>query len=113
MQIIKYLINRIIVILICVILFMLYIVIDRKYYKRNSSSESFEMNQDFNLRGNANDTNYAPIAYDDLTQSLKDLDNFPETELSLLRDNYITTINIMKRVKQKHKKKKKQKQIKD
>ena len=91
MQIIKYLINRIIVILICVILFMLYIVIDRKYYKRNSSSESFEMNQDFNLRGNANDTNYAPIAYDDLTQSLKDLDNFPE--LSLLRDNYITTIS--------------------
>ena len=50
MQIIKYLINRIIIILICVILFILYIVIDRKYYKRNSSSESFEMNKEFNFK---------------------------------------------------------------
>ncbi len=93
MQIIKYLINRIIVILICVILFMLYIVIDRKYYKKNSSSESFEMNKEFNLMGNANDDKYGPIAYDTFTQQLDDFKKFPDIELSLLRDNYITTIS--------------------
>ena len=62
----KTLFNHVILILICIVLFILYIVIDRKNYNR----ENFKLNDEFILVGNPNDNESAVFAYEDVVESI-------------------------------------------
>ena len=75
MQILKTLFNKLLLIMICLFLFILYIIIDRKYYKSTWVQETFKMNPNFTLIGYPNDTKYGALAYDDLSISFEDISN--------------------------------------
>ena len=84
MQIFKTLISKLMLILICVFLFVLYIILDRKYYKNVKTYETFKMNPDFNLIGESTNTKYGALAYDDLSISFEDIANNFGSELKSL-----------------------------
>ena len=59
-------------ILLCIFLFGLYIILDRKYYNK----ESFELNPTFNMIGNPNDTEFGALDYDNIANSIENSESF-------------------------------------
>tara|TARA_B100001287_G_C22185995_1_gene301359 strand:- start:5 stop:445 length:441 start_codon:yes stop_codon:yes gene_type:complete len=84
MQLFKTLISKLMIILICIFLFILYVILDRKYYKNLKTHESFKLNTNFNLVGESTNTKYGALAYDDLSISFEDISNNFGSELKTL-----------------------------
>ena len=87
MQILKTLISKLMLILICVFLFVLYIILDRKYYKNVKTHETFKMNPDFNLIGEPTNTKYGSLAYDNISISFEDISNNLGNSLKLINSD--------------------------
>ena len=105
MKLIKLFFKNILFILLCIFLFILYIILDRKYYNK----ESFELNPDFNIIGNPNDTEFGPLDYDNIANNIEnsetyiDLSNaIPELrEEFSYEDDFKTRFNTIKSKKNK------------
>ena len=90
MQLFKTLISKLMIILICIFLFILYVILDRKYYKNLKTHESFKLNTNFNLVGESTNTKYGALAYDDLSISFEDISN--NLSLTGLSNEYIAQL---------------------
>lgn len=71
MKLMKMLLNHNILILLCLLLFVLYVIFDRNYYR----CENFKSNPNFNLIGNPNDTEFGVLAYDNIAKGIINSDN--------------------------------------
>lgn len=72
MELIKLFFKNILFILLCIFLFILYIILDRKYYNK----ESFELNPNFNIIGNPNDTEFGPLDYDNIANNIENSETY-------------------------------------
>ena len=72
MELIKLFLKNILFILLCIFLFILYIILDRKYYNK----ESFELNPNFNIIGNPNDTEFGPLDYDNIADNIENSNSY-------------------------------------
>ena len=85
MELIKLFLKNILFILLCIFLFILYIILDRKYY-----NESFEVNPNFNIIGNPNDTEFGPLDYDNIADNIENSNSYIDLSnaMSDLREEF-------------------------
>ena len=86
MELIKLFLKNILFILLCIFLFILYIILDRKYYNK----ESFEVNPNFNIIGNPNDTEFGPLDYDNIADNIENSNSYIDLSnaMSDLREEF-------------------------
>ena len=86
MELIKLFLKNILFILLCIFLFILYIILDRKYYNK----ESFELNPNFNIIGNPNDTEFGPLDYDNIADNIENSNSYIDLSnaMSDLREEF-------------------------
>lgn len=105
MEVLKLFLRNILFILLCIFLFVLYIILDRKYYNK----ESFELNPTFNMIGNPSDTEFGPLDYDNIANNIEtsesyiDLSNkMPELRSKFIsEEDFKTKFNTIKSTKNK------------
>ena len=105
MKLIKLFLKNILFILLCIFLFVLYIILDRKYYNK----ESFELNPTFNMIGNPNDTEFGALDYDNIANSIENSESYIDlsNEMPELRskfsseEDFKTKFNTIKSTKNK------------